>query len=199
MNLLSRIIVMRKKAYLRGQKKQQKLDSIILQKTKDNYTTIINEMLNNQSKEIAIITEAKDREITTQADFYKKEIDRIIKNHEIAIASIRNQEKRHYEPIIVERNNEIARLNEEKNENRKYSKSILDYGIAMESSGERAAGLFSRAQAKVKEATEFASQSQAKFAEAMQLVDRGNACVETIQATVGKSTPRLLKNMNMKG
>lgn len=206
MTLIHKIILMRKKAILLGRRKQRKEDLIIFEDMKNDHDLVLKELIESHKKEIQRLQENADiqikntienteKEISKLKDQHQTEIKKIQRQNEQDVATIRNQVRTHYEPLMEERNHEIARLNAEKIEQKKYYKSILDYGIAMENSGERASGYFARAQAKVKEAVEFVIMGQSKFAESMQLIDRGNSCIEAIQNTVGKTTPRLLKNI----
>ncbi len=213
MNFLSKIISVYKRGIDRGRKRQAKEDFSIIEKLNLDIERLkiskdeeIKKIIQAQKEEIDRIQKNCDIMIKNNIDHNEKtianfqenkqlEIKKLQKQQESDIAAIRNQVKDHYEPLLQERNDEIAKLNAEKIDQKKYYKSILDYGIAMENSGERAAGYFSRAQGKVREAVEFANQTQVKFGEAMQLIDRGNACVEAIQDRVGKTTPRLLKNI----
>ncbi len=202
--LIHKIIVMHQRAILIGRKRQRKEDAIIAAKIKEEHHATINDMIDahanekqllkdQHSKEITLKIEENERDLSRMQEKCDLEIKKLKKQNDAEVAAIRNQVRSQYEPILQERNHEIARLNKEKEEQKKYYKSILDYGIAMETSGERAAGYFTRAQSKVVEAAECAEMSRMRFAEAMQLVDRGNSCVEAIQQTVGKTTPRLLR------
>ena len=206
MTLIHRIILMQKRAVLLGRKRQRKEDQVVINQINEEHDVILKNIIESHKKEIARLQENHDMMDKNRIDQNEKsllqlkevhllEIKKMQKQHDVDVSTIRNQVKNHYDPLLQERNDEISRLNAEKTEQKKYYKSILDYGIAMENSGERAAGYFTRAQSKVKESCEFAMQSQNKFSEAMQLIDRGNSCVEAIQQTVGKTTPRLLKNI----
>jgi ElaB/YqjD/DUF883 family membrane-anchored ribosome-binding protein len=206
MTLIHKIIIMRKKAIMLGRRKQRKDDMLVVDQLKidhdfafksliDSHKSDVERLQENHGTLMKNMIDTNEKEITKLKEQHQAEIKKMQRQHDTDVATIRNQVQKHYDPILEERNNEISRLNAEKLEQKKYYKSILDYGIAMENSGERAAGFFTRAQSKVKEAAECAVMSQSKFAEAMQLVDRGNSCVEAIQQTVGKTTPRLLKNI----
>jgi|WetSurMetagenome_2_1015567.scaffolds.fasta_scaffold00534_7 hypothetical protein len=206
MTLIHRIIIMHKKAILLGRKRQRKEDYVMAEEMKKNHDLIIKNMIDSNVKETERLKENHDKILKNMINSQEKEIEKINENHQleikrlqnqnkIEVSAIRNQVQHHYEPLLRERNEEIARLNEEKIEQKKYYKNILDYGIAMETSGERAAGMFTRAQSKVKDAMELAMACTSVFTDAMKLVDRGNACVESIQMTVGKTTPRLLRKI----
>jgi len=125
----------------------------------------------------------------------KKEIYKLQENFKKNILEIRAQERKNYEPRIKELNNEIARLFQEKIDNKEYYSAILQYGVTMEETGAQAADFFQRARLKITEFMNYFKSAEQSYGEAIRLIDSGKSKITYAQNLIEQEKPKLLKGI----
>jgi hypothetical protein len=137
-----------------------------------------------------------DEEIINKINLeHKKEILKLQNDSSKTLLDVREQEKRHYEPIIKELRNEISALHQKELDNKEYYMSIMQYGMVMEETGEQAADLFQRAKLKITEFMNYFKCAELSYGEAIQFIDKGKSKVEYAQNLIQKEKPKLLKGI----
>ena len=106
------------------------------------------------------------KKITTEIDLldakYNEKITRLSSRYEQEIKIIREQERKKYEPIIYDREQEIQRLRDHINERKKYYETMIDREYRLEETGRAVIADFQRGLDKIQEGLQcmFRGQSQ---------------------------------------
>lgn len=181
---LLRMLHIRDKAILKGRRQQKKLDDVIIEQIRKT----CEEEKEDQRKLIIKAWDVKVKQL-------EKQIIKLQEEHKKEIAYIREQERNKYEPRLEEAKREISRLNEEDNKRRNHYNSILQYGIMMERTGEKAIDKFNRAGIKLNDFMSYLKTAENIFGEVVKLIDSGQTDVEYAQTVMEKEKPKLLKGL----
>ena len=111
-------------------------------------------------------TEKIYNESKAETDFlnkkYQEKIAELTARYEQEIKIIREQERKKYEPIIYEREQEVQRLRDHINERKKYYEAMIDREYRLEETGRAVIANFQRGADKIQEGLQslFRGQSQ---------------------------------------
>ena len=126
---------------------------------------------------------------------HRKYITELQKKHRENVQTIRNQEKEYYEPLLKELREAISAAYSENFKNRNHYNTILQYGVKMEETGERASDNFNKARIKLDKFMEYLKMAQKEYSEAIQSIDAGKSSIEFTQTMIEKEKPKLIKGV----
>lgn len=181
---LFKIFHIRDKAILKGRREQKKLDEKLIAKIRQEC----------EEEKVKAREEAK-QEGLNKINELKNKMTELQKEHADELASIREQERNKFEPRLSDLRNEVFRLNEEYNKKKSHYNSILQYGIMMERTGEKAIDKFNRASLKLQDFMNYLKTAEQIFGEVVKLIDSGQSDVESAQYVIEKEKPQLLKGL----
>lgn len=190
-----KILHIKKQARLKGKAKQKNLDDRYIASLKEKHLEDMKKLQTELNKEVENVRELENKKAEDRIAYLKSEIEKLQEAHKINILEIRKQEKDYYDPLVKEKSNEIANLQLEKTENKKYYENILNYGIMMENNSAQALDIFKRAEMKITEFMNYMGSAEKAYSEAIQLINTGKAKIEYTQTQIEKERPKLLKGL----
>lgn len=190
-----KVLHIKKQANLKGRARQKELDDKHIAALKEKHLLELKRQQNQFAKELESVKSLETSKAEDRISHLRSEITRLQEEHKINILEIRKQEKDYYDPLIKEKNTEIANMQIEKTENKKYYENILNYGIMMENSSVQALDIFKRAEMKITEFMNYMGSAEKAYSEAIQLINTGKSKIEYTQNQIEKERPKLIKGL----
>ena len=127
---------------------------------------------------------------------HRKQIKELQKKHKENVQIIRSQEKEHYEPLLKELREAVSAAYLENSKNRAHYNTVLQYGVKMEETGEKASDNFNKARIKLDKFMSFLKLAQREYADAIKHIETGKDNIEFTQTMIEKEKPKLIKGIN---